>query len=111
MGGKQHLKNLMEKFATNIAMQRMKANQPQSMRDLDMHTEQIFMCGIFGIVECTDVGLINQVTPYINPVSGCTESIHMKGTLRRQKRIDLRLGRLKIKSFFPHWFRTRKEFS
>ena len=72
MGGKQQLTKIMDKMAANIAIQEQQAGKPQSPRELDIQAEEAFMCAIYGIVECTNINVVNKLSRYVNRDTGCT---------------------------------------
>ena len=100
MGGKQQLTNIMDKFAANIAIQQQQAGEPQSPVELDIQTEQACMCAVYGIIECTDISVVNKPSQYINRDSGCAKIenyIYKKNDAKllpisRVKRQDRSLG-------------------
>ena len=72
MGGKQQLTKIMDKMAANIAIQEQQAGKPRSSRELDIQAEEAFMGAIYGIVECTDINVVNKLSRYVNRDTGCT---------------------------------------
>lgn len=100
MGSKQHLTNILDKFAANIAIQQQTGKEFRSQRDLDLSAEQSFMCAIYGIVDCTDISVINNLSQYIDQDTGCTqlENFYDEKSLddklpKRTKRRDRMLGK------------------
>ena len=121
MGGREHLKAAMKRLATNIALQVMKkkTSRPKTAKQLDLFAEQAFMCGIYGIVECTSARIAEKLLRYVNPTTGCSNLSYYKrhkhhyngkkdttitgddvdgddGRAGRQKRADVLLGMYKM---------------